>query len=65
MNPMNYALIEASKLKQRFLSAIDAFQMDARAQNIPKYVDNFHTVERDFLLSEESEIELPEWLKNA
>jgi hypothetical protein len=46
-------------------SIIDSFSMDARAEDLPRYVKNLHTVERDFFGVEESEIELPPWVDNS
>jgi hypothetical protein len=50
------------ELIARFRAAVDWFQMDARAQDLPKYVRNLHQVERDMLGVAETEIELPNWV---
>jgi len=55
-------LVQHDRLIDRFRSAVTAFEMDSRAQNLPKYVDNLHRVERDMLAVDESAIELPVWL---
>jgi hypothetical protein len=49
-------------LVERFRKAVDAYSTDARAEDLPKYVTNLHTVERDFFREPESEIELPHWV---
>ena len=46
----------------RFRAAVDAYSLDARAEDLPLYIRNLHTVERDFLEVVESEIELPGWM---
>jgi len=52
-------------LLARFRSAVDRFSGDARADDLPRYVRNLHRVERDFLLAEETEIELPSWIDDS
>jgi hypothetical protein len=58
-------LIHPHNLVQRFQSAIDRWSMDSRSEDFHQYVDNLHTVERDFLLVGESNIELPRWLEDG
>ena len=56
-------LVPHGELVARFRSAVTAFEMDARAQEeLPRYVRNFHQVERDELGVPETEIELPGWI---
>lgn len=55
-------LVPHDALIERFRLAVDWFGMDARAPEIPKYVENLHRVERDIYSSEETEIELPSWV---
>lgn len=55
-------LISHQVLLHRFQSAVDAFSTDARAEDLPKYVQNLNEVERDLLGMPESEIELPSWI---
>lgn len=62
-NMVELNLVGPKNLVRRFESAIDRWSMDARADDFHQYVDNLHTVERDFLLVEESKIELPRWLE--
>jgi hypothetical protein len=46
----------------RFEAAKDIRQESSYADDLPKYVDNLHRVERDYLGVDESEIELPPWI---
>jgi hypothetical protein len=55
-------LVPHERLVERFRSAVDIFIGDARADELPKYIANFHRVERDMLLEPETEIELPSWI---
>lgn len=55
-------LVTHEKLISRFREAIDYYQFDARAEDLPTYVTNLHVVERDFLGVDETEIELPSWI---
>lgn len=54
--------IKHAALVDRFRRAIDGFSMDARAGDLPHYVKNLHTVERDYFRVPPSEIELPDWI---
>jgi len=56
------ALVPHARLIERFKAAVDHFEMDARAEDLPKYVGNLHAVERDMLVVPETSIELPHWL---
>jgi hypothetical protein len=47
---------------ERFRGAVDMFAHDARADDLPKIVERFHRVERDYLGVDETEIELPSWI---
>ncbi|MEP7124334.1 MAG: DUF6036 family nucleotidyltransferase [Byssovorax sp.] len=54
-------LVPHDRLLSRFLSAVDHFQYDARAEEeLPRYVRNLNRVERDMLGVPETAIELPE-----
>jgi hypothetical protein len=55
-------ILDPKALVTRFESAVEYWSMDARASHLPKYVENLHVVQRDFLGVEESEIELPRWI---
>lgn len=55
-------LLRPERLTERFQAAVDAFSMDARAEDLPKYVKNLHRAERDFLEAAPSQIRLPDWM---
>lgn len=55
-------LVSHSRMRDRFLDAVHERSMDARADELPDYVERFHIVERDMFGTEESEIELPSWI---
>lgn len=55
-------LVDHARLIERFLSAVDVFSGDARAEDLPRYVENLHRVERDFLGVPETPVELPDWI---
>lgn len=55
-------VVDHKKLVKRFNEAVDCFSTDARAEDLPRYVKNLNTVERDFLDVPESDIELPHWI---
>lgn len=54
-------LVVHSLLVDRFRDAANMYAMDARASELHKYVRNLHQVERDILLIEETDIEIPPW----
>ena len=56
-------LIKHGILIDRFRKAVDGYEMDARAEDLPKYIRNLNTVERDFLRVPETKIDLPGWLE--
>lgn len=47
---------------RRFRDAIDERSTDARADQLPKIIERFHTVERDMFGVDETEIPLPSWV---
>jgi hypothetical protein len=49
-------------LVDRFRAAVDAWAMDARADDLPKLVKRLHQVERDLFDVPETPIELPSWI---
>ncbi len=55
-------LVPHAALIDRFRSAVDCFLLDARAEDLPKYIENLHRVERDLFGTPETEIALPDWL---
>lgn len=63
------AMVEKGEVKHgslvgRFRSAVDSYSMDARAEDLPKYIANLHAVERDFFRIPETTIGLPDWMEN-
>jgi hypothetical protein len=60
---VNLDLVPHEALLERFLSAVECFLMDSRAENLSRCVKNFHRVERDMLLVNETPIALPDWLQ--
>ena len=58
-------LVSHKKLLETFKEAVDYFSMDARAEDLPRYVKNLHTMERDFLNVPESDIDLPQWVVDS
>lgn len=56
-------LVDNDRLVERFRAALDAFAMDARAQNLPKVIKNLHYVQSEMLVTAETEIELPPWIQ--
>ncbi len=55
-------LVPHDRLVERFRGAVDELVGDARASELPTYVDHLHRVERDMLGVAETEIELPSWV---
>jgi hypothetical protein len=54
-------LVEHADLVERFLSAVDRFSGDARADDLPEFLNHLHQIERDLFFVAESEIDLPDW----
>jgi len=55
-------LVPHEALVNRFKSAVDYYEMDARAQELPRYIENLHSVERDLFDMPETDIDVPAWL---
>lgn len=55
-------LVPHDRLIERFRSAVDAYSMDARAEDLPDYVEHLHRIERDQFGLPPTEIELPGWI---
>lgn len=58
-------LVDHARLIERFRAAVEAFSVDARAEDLPRYVRNLHRVERDLFLVPETVIELPSWIDDS
>lgn len=54
--------VDPVALVERFDSAIRRIWHDARAEELPRYVRNLHSVQRDLLGVAESLVELPSWV---
>ena len=57
--------VDHSRLVDRFRAAVDAYAMDARAEDLPRYVRNLHRIERDHFQTTETPIELPSWIDDS
>lgn len=55
-------LVDHADLLDRFRAAVDAFSMDARAEDLPKTLAHLHRVERDCFGAGPTDIELPGWI---
>ncbi len=55
-------LVNPIRLVERFESAKERWLLDARAPELPDYIENLHTIQRDYLFVPETPIELPDWL---
>lgn len=53
-------LVPHDMLIERFRLVVDMASYDASAEDLPKYVEHLHQVERDILTVPESNIELAE-----
>jgi hypothetical protein len=58
-------LVPHALLIDRFRAAVEAFSMDARADDLPKFVRHLNQVERDLFAVDETPIELPAWIGNG
>lgn len=56
-------LLEHKRLINRFESAVDRFSADARAEDLPRFIKNLNSIERDILGVSESVIDLPDWMQ--
>jgi hypothetical protein len=56
---INLGRVEHEVLLDRFLSAMEIYSLDARAdEDLPRCVRNFHQIERDFFLMDETPFDL-------
>lgn len=55
-------LIEPGRFAERFQSAVEQWSHDARADDLPRIVRNFHQVQSDDLFVWPSRVELPAWV---
>lgn len=54
--------VDKTNFDKRFRMAVDKWTYEARAEKLPKIIENYHVVERDMFMTAESKIELPEWI---
>jgi len=59
---VNMGVVEHARLIERFKSAVDGYELDARVEELPKFIANFHVVERDWFQVPETRIDLPDWM---
>ena len=59
---INLDIVPHGALIGRFRSAVEGFECDARAEDLPRYVAHFRRIERDTFDVAETEIELPDWI---
>jgi hypothetical protein len=52
-------LVPHGLLIARFRAALEGFEMDSRAENVPRYIDRLHRIERDFFNLDPTDIEVP------
>ena len=55
-------LINPEKLVERFEGAKEHWLMGSRAPELRQYIENLHTIQRDYLMKKETPITLPDWL---
>jgi hypothetical protein len=53
-------LVDHPRLILRFKAAVERYALDARAEDLPRYLKNLHAVERDFLGLSPTAVELPD-----
>ena len=55
-------LVNHARLVERFESAALRYGRSGQGDMIKRAIDNFHSVERDIFVVDESEIEIPDWM---
>ncbi|MBA2544360.1 MAG: hypothetical protein H0V17_32255 [Deltaproteobacteria bacterium] len=55
-------LVDHAVFIERFRDAVDERSGAASADQLPKYVERLHTIERDMFGEDETDIELPSWI---
>lgn len=55
-------LLNPDRLVERFELAKEHWLLGSRAPELRKYIDNLHEVQRDYLFTKETPIDLPDWL---
>lgn len=62
---VNLEKVDHARMIERFRAAVETYAMDARAEDLPRYVRNLHRIERDCFQAPETPIELPSWIDGA
>lgn len=57
-------LLPVDRFEARFVSAIERWWYDARAEELPRIVRNFHQVQSDMLGVEPTAVALPPWVED-
>ncbi len=57
--------VQHARLIERFRAAVEAYSMDARTEDLPRYVRNLHRIERDCFQVDETQIKLPTWVDDS
>lgn len=57
-------LVDHGALVARFQAAMEGYDMDARAEELPRYIERLHRIERELLGRPESAIHLPNWMRD-
>lgn len=57
--------VDHARMIERFRAAVETYAMDARAEDLPRYVRNLHRIERDCFQVPETPIELPSWIDDS
>lgn len=60
---IDLGVVDPVRLEKRFMEAFEAWTFEARAEKLPKIIENLHFVQRDMLLVEESMLSLPRWME--
>ena len=58
-------VVSSDELLDRFKQAIEPWKFDARSEELPQIIKNFHSVQRDMLFVEESSFVLPDWISQS
>ena len=57
--------VDHARVIDRFRAAVETSAMDARAEDLPRYVRNLHRIERDCFQVAETRIDLPSWIDDS
>lgn len=57
--------VDHARMIERFQAAVETYSMDARAEDLPRYVRNLHRIERDCFQLPETTIAMPSWIDDS